>query len=319
MSTTQSSIVDINIAPNPVLTFSPVVLPVPGRQVNLQLKVSVPATGSNLPIILFSHGHGQSTFLSSLRGYGPLVDYFAAEGFVVVQPTHQDSKALGLDPNGPEGALFWRSRADDMRVILDHLDQVEAAVPGLSGRLDRTRIAAMGHSMGGHSVGQLAGMRVTDPVTGTATVSQAEPRLRAWVMLGAPGNGADLAPFATEHYPVLGGTTFDSMTAPVLVVAGDQDRSDRFSARADWRTDAYHRSPGPKCLFTVLGSGHMLGGISGYDVAETDDENPARVAFVRKTILAYLRTALNPADTSWDNAQNALQAQDQPQGRIECK
>jgi hypothetical protein len=168
-------------------------------------------------------------------------------------------------------------------------------------------------------VGQLAGMRVTDPVTGAAIVSQIDSRLRAWVMLGAPGNGADLAPFATAHYPVLGGTTFNSMTAPVLVVAGDQDRSDRFSAQADWRTDAYHCSPGPKCLFTVLGSGHMLGGISGYDVAETDDENPARVAFVRQTILAYLRTALNPDDASWDDAQQDLQAQDQPQGRIECK
>ncbi len=96
----------VGAAPNPFVSFSPVVLSVPGRQVDLQLKVSAPATGSDLPIILFSHGHGQSTFLSSLRGYGPLVDFYAAQGFVVIQPTHQDSKALGLDPNGPEGALF---------------------------------------------------------------------------------------------------------------------------------------------------------------------------------------------------------------------
>ena len=149
-------------APNPVVNFSPVVLPVPGRHVDLQMKVSAPATGTNLPILLFSHGHGRSNFLSSLHGYGPLVDFYAAQGFVVIQPTHQSSKTLSLDANGPKGALFWHSKATDMHFILDHLDQIEATVPGLSGRLDRDRIAAVGHSMGGHTVCMLAGMRVTE-------------------------------------------------------------------------------------------------------------------------------------------------------------
>lgn len=117
----------------------------PGRQVPLQLKVSTPATGRNLPVLLISHGHGFSTFLSSLRGYGPLVDFFAAQGFVVLQPTHLGSKALGLDPQGPEGALFWRSRAEDMHAILDHLDQIEATVLGLQGRLNRAQLAVLGH------------------------------------------------------------------------------------------------------------------------------------------------------------------------------
>jgi predicted dienelactone hydrolase len=133
--------------PTPVVSFSPVALSVPGRDVDLQMRVSVPATGRELPLILFSHGHGNSNYLSSLRGYGPLVDFYAAHGFVVIQPTHLDSKTLGLDPNGPEGALFWRSRAEDMHYILDHLDQIEATVPGLSGRLDRGRIAVVGHSL----------------------------------------------------------------------------------------------------------------------------------------------------------------------------
>ena len=153
-------------AATPVSSFGPVILQVPGRQVDLQLRVSVPATGRDLPVILFSHGFGRSNFIASMRGYGPLVDFYAAHGFVVIQPTHQSSKTLGLDPNGPEGPLFWRSRAGDMRAIIDRLDEVENQVPDLAGRLDRTRIAAVGHSMGGHTVAMLAGMRVTDPVTG---------------------------------------------------------------------------------------------------------------------------------------------------------
>jgi len=305
-------------APHPVVTFSPVVLPVPGRQVDLQIKVSAPARGSNLPVILFSHGHGRSNFLSSLHGYGPLVDFYAAHGFVVIQPTHQSSKTLNLDPKGPEGALFWRSRATDMHFILDHLDQIEAAVPGLAGRLDRSRIAAVGHSMGGHTVGMLAGMRVTDPHDGQQ-VNLAEPRIKAGVLIGAPGKGADAAAFVSEHYPVLCNNSFAEMTMLALVVAGDKDKNINFSERDDWRADAYHLSPGPKCLLTIFGGEHILGGISGYDAAETTDDSPERVALVQKLTLAYLRTALYPEDSSWADAQRALRGDANAQARIECK
>lgn len=314
----QNQAASVGFVPNPVVSFSPVVLPVPGRQVELQLKVSAPATGRDLPVILLSHGHGQSTYLSSLRGYAPLVDFYAAQGFVVIQPTHQDSKALGLDPNGPEGALFWHSRAEDLRCILDQLDQIEATVPGLGGRLDRRRIAAVGHSMGGHTVGLLSGMRATDPTNGQE-VSLPEPRIKARVLLAPPGNGADLAAFASEHYPVLGTTKYDTMSMPALVVAGDKDQSARFSARDDWRADAYHQSPGLKCLLTVFGGEHILGGISGYDAAETTDESPERVALVQQLTLAYLRTALNSEDSAWEDAQKALREEANPKARIECK
>jgi hypothetical protein len=43
-------------APAPVLSVSPVVLSAPSRAVDLQVRVSAPVTGSELPIILLSHG-----------------------------------------------------------------------------------------------------------------------------------------------------------------------------------------------------------------------------------------------------------------------
>lgn len=64
-----------------VVTYSCVILEVPDRPVELQMKVSAPDSGSDLPIILLSHGHGTANFLSSLRGYGPLADFWAAHGF----------------------------------------------------------------------------------------------------------------------------------------------------------------------------------------------------------------------------------------------
>ncbi|MDO7906234.1 alpha/beta fold hydrolase [Paenibacillus sp. JX-17] len=303
----------------PVMTFSPVVLSVPGRIVDLQIKVSAPSTGSGLPVILLSHGHGPSNFISSLHGYGPLADFWAAHGFVVIQPTHLDSMMLGLrETQSPEAPLYWRSRAEDMRYILDQLDHIEAAVPGLGGRIDKGRIAAVGHSLGGLTVGMLCGQGVTDPVDGKE-VNLLDPRIKAGVLLAAPGRGEDLSAFATEHYPVLRSTSFANMTTPALIVVGENDWSPRFSNRKDWRSDAYYLSPGPKCLLTLIGAEHGLGGIASYDAAETTDENPERVAVLRALVWSYLRSALYPEDAAWHKVCVELKNTPNPLGIIECK
>ena len=108
--------------PTPFSSYHSVVLPVAGRPVPLQVKVSAPVTGSDLPVILMSHGHGPSNFVSSSRGYGPVVEFWAARGFVVLQPTHLDSTALGLrEADDPDAPLYARSRAQDMRRLSDQL------------------------------------------------------------------------------------------------------------------------------------------------------------------------------------------------------
>lgn len=307
-------------APTPVVSVSPVVLSAPGRAVDLQMRVSAPVTGRELPIILLSHGHGKSFNLSSLNGYGPLANFWAAHGFVVIQPTHLNSRTLSLDPNGPEGPLFWRSRVEDMKRILDQLDLVEASVPELSGRLDRSRIAAAGHSLGGQTTSMLLGARLTDPKDGTE-VDMADSRIKAGVLLAAPGRGgAALSAFAAEHYPFFLNTSFAEMTTPALVVAGDKDVSPHLTVRgADWHADPYFLSTGPKCLLTLFGAEHGLGGVSGYDVAETTDENPERLAAVQRLTWAYLRTELYPEDPAWPAARAALMDAPNPLGRVEWK
>lgn len=305
-------------APSPFMQVSPIVFDVPGRQTPLQIKVSAPVSGRALPVLLFSHGHGSSTYLSSLHGYNPIAEFYAAHGFVVIQPTHQDSKALGLELTGPEGALFWRSRAQDMHHILDHLAAVEDAVPGLGGRLDPSKVVAAGHSMGGHTVCMLAGMRVTDPVDGRPWDLR-DPRIKAAVAMAPPGMGGELAAFASEHYPVLRSNSFAEMTSPVLVVAGDQDQNDQFASRMDWRADAYALSPGPKSLLTMFGAKHSLGGISGYDVVETRDQDPERLGVVQRLTWAYLQSSLYPGDSAWRTAVAALASRPNPQGKIVTK
>ena len=139
-------------ASTPVVSVSPVVLPAPGRGEDLQVRVSAPATGRELPIIVFSHGFGWS-----LDGYAPLVDFWAARGFVVIRPTHLDSRTLNITPDDPRFPEIWRFRVEDLKRILDRLDLIEASVPGLGGRLDRSRIAAAGHSWGGQTASTLLG------------------------------------------------------------------------------------------------------------------------------------------------------------------
>ncbi len=305
----------------PVLSVAPVTLPAPGRAVDLQLRVSAPVTGDRLPVVLLSHGHGPSNHLSSLDGYAPLANFWAARGFVVVQPTHLDSATLGLrGADDPEAPLYWRSRARDMSLVLDHLDGIEAAVPQLRGRVDHDRVAVAGHSMGGHTAAVLLGARLTDPQEGTE-VDLTEPRIAAGVLLAAPGRGGDaLTDFTAANYPFFSTTDFSRMSTPALVVTGDADASAHLTvAGPGWHADPYHLAPGPKSLLTLFGGEHGLGGISGYDVAETTDEDPQRVRAVQELTCAYLRTRLGRDDTAWQAAQDALAAAAEPLGRIESR
>jgi predicted dienelactone hydrolase len=297
----------------PILSVKPVVLPVPGRGEDLRVRVSAPGSGQDLPVIVFSHGFG-----GSMDGYAPLVDYWAGHGFVVIQPTHLDSRTLNIPPDDPRFPQVWRFRVEDLTRVLDQMDLIEASVPGLRGRLDRGRIAVVGHSWGGQTVGMLLGARVLD-ADGEPGEDMADPRIRAGVLLSTTGTGgADLTPFAAEHFPFMS-PSFADMTTPALVVAGDHDQSALSTRGPDWFTDPYVLSPGSKSLLTLFGAEHCLGGITGYGVAETTDENPDRVALLQRLTWAYLRDALDVEDSSWQAARAALENSSSPLGRIESK
>ncbi|MER8006560.1 chlorophyllase [Streptomyces sp. NPDC094149] len=320
MSTSTTAGADALRTPVPVLSFSPVLLSVPGRPVDLQVRVSAPAAGTGLPVILFSHGGGPSNNLSSLNGYAPLVNYWAARGFVVIQPTHLTSRTLShLVADAPGAPFFWRSRSEDMSHILDRLDVIEKAVPGLSGRMDHAKVAVAGHSFGGFTSSLLLGARVTDPDDGQE-VNLFESRIRAGVLLAAPGRGDVLNGPMADALPVFRTINFSTMTTPALVVAGDKDDSRHFTDMGpDWHADPYTLAPGPKSLLTLFGAEHGLGGIAGYDAAETTDENPARVAALAKLTAAYLRAQLQSGVCPWQAECEAPASDLDAVGRVESK
>ncbi|TXL86644.1 chlorophyllase [Streptomyces sp. IB2014 016-6] len=300
-------------APTATVSVKPLVLSAPRRGEDLHVRVTAPTTGTSLPVVLFAHGFG-----SDLDGYAPLVDHWASGGFVVIQTTHLDSTRLALPADDPRRPQMWRYRVQDMRRILDELTTLEAAVPGLSGRMDHTRIVAAGHSFGGQTAGILVGLRVTDPHTGTAE-DLSDARVMGSIQLATAGKGGDeLTPFAHENLPWLRDQDFSHIAAPGLVVAGDRDDLPLSTRGPAWTTDPYTLSHGNKSLLTVHGAEHFLGGVSGYRAAETTDENPDRVALVQRVTLAYLRHVTGIDHTDWNNAQTVL-AGGHPLGHLESR
>ncbi|XVV14398.1 alpha/beta hydrolase family protein [Actinoplanes sp. CA-131856] len=265
---------------NTIVSVKPVVIP--GE--NLLVRVTAPAEGDDLPVVVFSHGFGES-----LDGYAPLVDHWAANGFVVVQPTHLDSRTVALPADDPRTPLIWRLRVQDLSRVIDALDLIESVVPGT---IDRGRVAVAGHSWGAQSAGMLLGARVDGDDFALPDV-----RVKAGVLLAPAGRGG-LTPFAAEHFAFMK-PDFSTMTTPALIVAGDNDQSALTTRGPDWFTDAYFQSPSPKALLTLFGGEHSLGGITGYRVTETTDESPERVALIRGVSTAYLRAALGIDPSAW--------------------
>ena len=310
MSDTTSA--DVGTGPaTPIISVRPVTLAAPDRGQDLQVRVSAPTTGHDLPVVVFSHG-----MTLSMDNYAPLADFWAARGFVVIQPTHLDS--LNLAPDDPRTPLIWRIRTDDLTGIIDHLDAIEAAVPGLAGRIDHGRIAVAGHSWGAQTASTLAGARVAG-ADGTPGESMADPRVTAALLLCLPGTGgASLTPLAAEYFPFMS-PDFADMKTPSLIVAGDHDDSPLTVRGPDWFTDGYRLSPGATDLLTLFGAEHGLGGIHGYNDTRTTDESQERVALIQQATLAYLRTALGLDDDAWPAARGALAAASGKVGRIDSK
>jgi len=109
--------------------------------------VAVPdaaAADGAFPVILFSHGTPGAP-----DAYDSLLARWAAEGYIAVAPTYPVSSLSGPTKVGDADQ---RDQVRDARFVLNRvlaLNRVPVADGGFGGLLDRKRIGAAGHSMGG--------------------------------------------------------------------------------------------------------------------------------------------------------------------------
>lgn len=251
------------------------------RGKDLQLRVSFPAEDGVFPVIVFSHGAS-----GSKDAYRPLIKHWVSHGYICIQPTHSDS--LMLLPreerrkyasliafiSSPYVREQWLSRAEDMRFVIDRLDDV-ASESGLRERLDASRLGVGGHSFGSQTSQLIAGMSLQLPDR-PGRFAIADPRPVAFVMLSPQGMGGTI----DEH-------SWAGMTRPVMMATGSHDNSSK-GLPYTWRLEAFERVPAPdKYLLLIQGGHHDFGGISGARYSWAGPHNHAHVDWVNAATVAF--------------------------------
>jgi dienelactone hydrolase len=201
---------------------------------------------------MFSHGFG-----GTAEGASDLLRAIASAGYVVAAPDFPLTSAGA--PGGPQrGVDAPESQPGDVAFVIDQLLRLNAdAADPLAGRIDPTRIAAAGHSMG-------AGITM-----GVAFNSCCrDQRIRAGVLM------------AVDPPTLYHGDYFGPSSAPVLIIHGDEDESLPYAGGRR----AYAMADPPKFFLTVLGGDH--------DWPYTGAASPTGAQVVLTTTIDFLDTYL---------------------------
>ena len=252
------------------------------RNKDLQLRVTYPKADGKYPIIVFSHGAS-----GSKDGYQPLVSYWASHGYVCIQPTHGDSLSLlsrderrqfpSLNDyvNSGTALKHWRSRPEDIRLVLDSLDKIQEESPQLKGKLDEQRIGMGGHSFGAHTTQMIGGLSLKSPLARQRTVI-ADERPRALLMISPQGTGASIDK-----------ESWSGIERPTMVITGTKDTS-RTGKPYTWRLEVFENlPPGEKYLAFIEGAHHSFGGIAGVRYPGSGPEIADHVYYVKTSSLAF--------------------------------
>lgn len=210
-----------------------------------------PASGSHLPLVIVSHGYSNDPAAMTW-----LTENLASKGYVVAA-IHHDDPPITDRTRFPQPLM---RRPLDIAFVAQSLQQQLAAHEWV----DPSRIALIGYSMGGYGVLTAAGARL-DPKGGAVTLvpgglmmpfarggaaqdSLTVKGVRAVVAIAPAGNGT-LAAWGADG--------LRAINSPLLLIAGDQDKTVDYSsgARAIFdMTGGAHRY-----LLTFKQGGHAIG------------------------------------------------------------
>ena len=203
------------------------------RKAPVEMEVIAPTRNPNGKLVVISHG-----LWDSPHSFWGWAEHLASHGYTVILPVHQGSdkgqQAAMLDGSAPPPSpAELRLRPQDVKAILDAV--ADGRLAGFQG-IDTKNVVAIGHSWGGVTAGQLAGMRANgdllrlrcpnrnDPdesiswvlqcsfVNATADFNMSDSRVKAIVVVSPPiGLIAD---------PRIGQ---DGLHARILLISGTRD------------------------------------------------------------------------------------------------
>lgn len=247
------------------------------RGKDLELRITYPEGTGPFPVIVWSHGA-----FGSKDNYRPLTDYWASYGYVVVQPTHEDSMTLGNRPGDPKAFQSWATRPADVSFILDSLGEIETKETVLKGKFDAQAIGVGGHSFGAGTSQLIGGARAYG-LGGEKSFE--DERATAILLLSGQGPGEMLTERSWLHF-----------TRPLFVMTGSKDGPTRTGQPAEWRKKPYELSPaGDKYLVWVEGLDHGYGGIAGGNFNPRNKPNPSHVAWTKIATRAFWDAYLKQA------------------------
>jgi dienelactone hydrolase len=248
------------------VAIADVTVPQPDQGKDLPLRIAYPKEAGRYPIIVLSHGGG-----SSKDDYRRIGDHWVSHGYVVLAPTHKDSRSLGFDiakAGGPAMQQVMHSRMADMTFIARHLDDIAARVPGLADRMDAARLVAAGHSMGGFTALAAAGLKLKNKISGEV-LSMPDVGYRALVLLSDPGKNPTMPDDPWLHIAVptfiytgtndLGGESKSGRKAPYGNDAIPNPAAAQVTKHYLWVDDVDHYLGGLMCSEDVPGPPDVVG------------------------------------------------------------
>ena len=248
------------------------------RHRSIPVKIYFPRSAEKAPIILFSHGIG-----SSIEECAYLAKAWTAQGFVCVLVQHPGSdenikkgkiRILNEYRNSYEQNWSSRTRAEDLRFVLDCLEQLVQYHPQYAARLDMDRIG-----VGGIDLGALAALLLAGQVPPDYGNSLHDPRVKAVLALSPPVRPMNIS-FREMYQPI---------TAPTLFITGTKDDGIVGPTKAIHRRipfDAMNQCR--RYLITLDGGDHRIyGGRMVSFVGGRDDEK-FQAAIVRSSTCFWL-------------------------------
>jgi pimeloyl-ACP methyl ester carboxylesterase len=145
------------------------------------------ASGSPLPLVVFSHGLGGSRL-----GYSHLGRHWAAQGYASLHLQHAGSDRTVWTSGAFNLLTSLQTAAGDGNAIARAQDvsfgiSTILAEPGFAGRIDAARIAVAGHSYGANTALLVAGARLQREVDGEwRSLEFRDARVKAAILLSSP-------------------------------------------------------------------------------------------------------------------------------------